>query len=174
MGTIASIDNQKKNYVIFLTSNDLESLENISFPIVHDKSFLYSFYEQNNANVSVEGIYSIFTPSFGQNIVLMIAFYRENSTGYLFEWPAYRLVLHRCTMTHVIEYQLAKVSQCCGPDEFNTFPLMSTSTASCPVQAAGLHRPPFTFYDPIRGFYNGFKYHLVRQVMDHMQWLLLM
>lgn len=162
--TIASIDDQLKNYLIFLSSEDIESLKNISISDVHDDSFLYVFYERMDENTSVEGILFIFTPIFGQNIVIMMT-----SADGFFEWKAFRLVLHRCMKTNVRKYILMMVSQCRGENNFSTFPLMPTNTEACPLQVAGAHRPSFSYYDPKRGFHNGFEYHLVRLISDRMR-----
>lgn len=64
--TFASLNNEPKNYLIFLSSKDLAIVRNTSLPNVHDETFLYVFFEQNDANIPLKDIYSVFTPIFGE------------------------------------------------------------------------------------------------------------
>lgn len=163
--TMEKLDYQWKNYLIFLTSKDFESLKMSLIPNVHDNSFLYVSYEQRNTSVTPEDILSIFTPSFDQNIVIMMT--PPYSSSDSIEWNAFRVVLHKCW--NVKEYRMIRLSQCRGADKFIIFPLRSTNTASCPVQVAGILNPPFTYHDESLGFYKGIDYNLIRLLSERLQ-----
>lgn len=161
--TFASLDKEPKNYLIFLSSEELADLKDIVIPNVHDESFLYIFYQQSDVNVSLSNIYSIFTPSFEQNIVLIAT--SQNSSGY--EWNAFRVVLVKC-MNSFKKYEMVTVSEC-RHNRFKHFPLSPRNTVECPIQVAGIHNPPFTYCDEIRGFYSGVEYYLVRLISERLQ-----
>lgn len=163
--TLASIDgNQLKNYLIFLSSEDVDTLRNISIPTAYVNSFLYIVYEQNNANVSMADIHTIFASSFKQNVVIMMISQTNQDT---IEWNAFRVVLLKCR--NMSEYKMVKISQCSGAREFKIFPLRHFYTAACPVQVFGRHLPPFTYYNPLLGLYDGIEYHLFRAISSHFQ-----
>lgn len=162
--TFASLDTERKNYLIFLSSKDLAKLRNTSLPNVHDESFLYVFYEQNDANISLEDIYTFFIPIFEQNVVIMLMSSRRSR-----EWSVFRVVLRQCMKPK--QYSTIKVSQC-RADDFIAFPLLPVKSAdeSCPLQVAGRNDPPFAYYyDRARGFHNGIEYHFVRLFADRMR-----
>lgn len=161
--TVAGIHMTKKNYLIFLSSNDLAHLKSVFIPKVHEDSFLYMFYEQSDANIPLSDIYSIFTPTFEQNIVLMTVSTRKNST----EWTAFRVVLLKCSNSK--QYKMVKVGQCIKNDIFQAFTLKPINTASCPIQVITINNPPFAYYDPNRGLYNGIEYHFLRLVSNRWQ-----
>lgn len=163
--TLASIDEIRlKNYLIFLSSDDAQALRNISIPTAHVKSFLYIVYEQNNASVSMRDIHSIFASSFEQNVVIMMTSQTNQDPT---EWSAFRVVLLLKCMNSS-EYKMVQISHCHGfgrgSHDFRTFPLKHLNTVSCPVQVYGRLNSPFTYYDSIRGIYDGIDYHLIRTI----------
>lgn len=157
----------KKNYLIFLSSKDLANLKNVSLPEMHEDSFLYIFLLATDANVSLSDVYSAFTPSFDQNIVLMTASVRSSSTDRLFKWNAYRILWLKCNNSR--EFKIVKVGECFGDNDFHAFPLKPVNNASCPIQVAAISNPPLSLYDPKRGFYSGIEYQLLRVVANRMQ-----
>lgn len=158
--TLAGVHMTKKNYLIFLSSNDFVNLKSVAMPKVHEDSFLYIFYEQTDASIPLSDIYSIFTPTFEQNIVLTTSSTRKSST----EWTAFRVVLLKCPNSK--QYKLVKVGQCLKSDNFKAFPLKPINTASCSIQVATINNPPFAYYDPSRGLYSGIEYHFLRLVSN--------
>lgn len=162
--TFASLDNDPKNYLIFLSSKGLAKLRDTSLPNVHDESFLYVFFEQNDASISLKNIYSIFTPVFGQNVLILMMTSRRSR-----EWSIFRVVLRQCGLNSE-QYSTIKVSQC-RADVFIVLPLMPMESAdeSCPLQVAGRDDPPFAYYDRVRGFHNGIEYHFVRLFAERMR-----
>lgn len=165
--TFAEITLMKKNYLLFLTSKDFVKLRNVSVPKVHHKSFLYVFYEQTDVRISLSDIYSKFTPSFEQNIVLMTFSFRQNATDLSFEWNASRVVLLRCMNSET--YEIVKVGQCFKGDNYQRIPFRPINNASCPIQVATINNPPFVSYDPIRGEHNGIEYHLLVLISQQLQ-----
>lgn len=161
--TFASMDKEPRNYLIFLSSGDLADLKHIVIPNVPDESFLYIFYQRSDVNDSLSDIYSIFTPSFEQNIVIIATL--QNSSGS--EWIAFRVVLVKC-MNSFKKYEMVTVSEC-RRDGFKHFPLTPRNTAECPIQVAGIHNPPFTYYDDSRGFYSGVEYYLIRLICERLK-----
>lgn len=157
----------KKNYLIFLSSKDLVKLKKISLPEMHEDSFLYISLLVTDANVSLSDVYSAFTPSFDQNIVLMTTSVRSSSTGRQFEWNAYRILWLRCNNSR--EFKMVRVGECFGDNDFHAFPLMPANNASCPIQVAATSNPPLTVYDPKRGFYSGIEYKFLRVVANRLQ-----
>lgn len=157
-------ETQRENYLIFLSLEDVELMKNIAKPNVHIDSFLYVFYEQTNSSISMADIHSIFASSFEQNVVISMASRTPEGS---FEWNAFRVVLHKCM--NAKQYKMIKVGQCRSGSDFQTFPLRQINNASCPVQVFGRYHPPFTYYDPVRGLYDGIEYHLIRTISNHLQ-----
>lgn len=165
--TFAEISMIKKNYFLFLASKDFVNLKNVSVPKVHHESFLYVFYEQTDVRISLSDIYSKFTPSFEQNIVLMTLLIRQNATDLFFEWNAFRVVLLRCMNSE--SYEIVKVGQCFRGDNFQKIPFRPINNKSCPIQVATINNPPLVNYDPIRGEYNGIEYQLLVLISQQLQ-----
>lgn len=161
--SLTLLDGKRKDFLIFLSPEDLGKFDDISLPHVHDESFLYVFFEQNESNTSLADIYSIFTPIFEQHVVVIMT--SRNESAGLHVWNAYRVVLRRCQ--NVKTFDTIKLSQCGGVDDFNAIPLTpAANSKSCPIQVGGRNDPPFALYDPVRGFHNGIEYRLVRLISE--------
>lgn len=161
----ASLDsNRRENYLVFLSSEDIETLRNISISNANVNSFLYVFYEQTDASISLADVHSIFESSFEQNVVLAMSS-RTNSDS--FEWNVFRVLLLKCGDSK--QYNFIKIGQCRGDEEFRKFSFDHMNDAICPVQVIGRYHPPFTYSDPNRGLYDGIDYHLIRLISEQLK-----
>lgn len=55
----------------------------------------------------------------------------------------------------------------CDNVEFNA-PNSVSGKQRCPLRVSGIHIPPFSYYDDVKGFYNGIEYFMVESIAEKM------
>lgn len=164
-------DKLPQNYVIFLASQDFEVWRHYVVPKADDTSFLYVFCEQIGVNVSIADIYSIFTPRFDQNIVIITVSVSSSVTESV-EWISYRLTERKCIRNSNLtrQYETQRESECRGSDHVRVFPTMPSYNHSCPLQVMGVTSPPFLYLHMKEP--RGIDYDLVRLIANRLQVLI--
>lgn len=113
---------------------------------------------------SVESIFQKFCSSMQSQVTIA----HQLAAG---AWKFYRLDDDRCT-THGSKV-LAVVAECSGNGSDTNFQYSTkkfqTKGKSCPLIVAAKRFEPFTYYDNVKGFYNGIDYLIVKTISDRLQ-----